>query len=487
MPSILKFVGAVLSALCLLASPVFAADVPVIGVATGDATRGPLVDYIQAMGTMSLRTPGYNMIAPDRAADLVDKVADKPRLPEAVSADTKKAVSQAEQAIADQDWLLARNTLAQALGGIEKAGGARIPLGEGERWMRVRLLLATSLVLDHAKKKTASEDNLKLAETALTPVIDLMPSFVPDSTDYDPELVTFYSSVQSKLRRTGTLTVQSPAKGADVYVNGVTVGQAPLAAYRLSEGKYEVQVGSPDKPSRIHIVELKAGKDVAIVVDPKFEFELTTEGYAIVEAGGQAADAISVQVGASMAIITHNRYALVFAVEGASPLRLYAAMVDSQTNVVLRDQVVEVNPGPVNTMALQALLIYVIEGRVTDTSWPWSRWAWLGGLVVTTGAGVGSGMLFIAASDKQREADKELNGSPGESSLQSAADQRTTFAWVTASLGAVALGLTIWFIVLDTTADKDSSAKAGDWNLFALPFFDERGATGGALAFQVVF
>ena len=98
----------------------------------------------------------------------------------------------------------------------------------------------------------------------------------------------------------------------------------PSQTYRLSAGNYEVQVGRVERPSRIHLAGISAGTKTEILVDPNFEADLTTEGYAIVEAPpGQSAETIAVQVGSGIATLVNTRYALVFSVEGSDPLLLY--------------------------------------------------------------------------------------------------------------------------------------------------------------------
>src|SRR5690606_31841916 len=249
-------------------------------------------------------------------------------------ADVDKYMRAAEDAVRNEEWERARTEAQRALALIEKEG--HIPLGDQEVWERARLLAASAWVLDQdvkPNKRSAanvSQGHKDQARKLVEPILAVKPDY-RITADEDPIFRDVYMEIFDEIRRTGTITVMSTARNAPVYVNGVKVGTTPLEGYRLGLGTWEVQVGQPDAPSRIHLAEIEAGKDVALEIDPNFEFGLTTQGYAIVEAPpGQAAEVSAVQVGSGTARLTGSRYSLVFAVEGAKPLLLYAAMVDGE-------------------------------------------------------------------------------------------------------------------------------------------------------------
>lgn len=478
-----------LIALCAGMNTASAADVPVVGIATGDATRGPLVDYLQAIRTLRIRTPGYDLISPEDTAELVDRIAAAPPPPKPIPGEVDRLMRAADDALANEEYLRARNELTKALELVERGDGT-IPLGENRLWEQIRVGLAEAWVLDQPGVKerrrsadTVPDEGIAGARAALEPIFDVNPDFeLPGNPD--PIYGEVFSRLKAEVRRTGTLTINSPGRGAPVYVNGYKIGQTPLAEYRLTAGTWEVQAGKKEQPSRIHLAEVPPGDNVEVQVDPSFEFGLTTQGYAIVEAPpGQSAAVSAVQVGSGTARLTGNRYALVFAVEGAQPLLLYAAMVDGETNVVLRERTVEVAPGAVDSTTLNALLLYVIEGKEVDDSWPAARWGWIISGTATVGLLVPTIIFAVEAADKFDKYETVADDEEAER-FKDEAETAQTIAFITGGLSAVALGLTIYFAIVDANTEEGSEdfVQSGDWWFYASPV-----ENGGAAGFTVVW
>ena len=102
-----------------------AADVPIIGISTGDANRGPLVDYIQAMLGVRVPTPGYDLIPPQKTATMADEAATKARPQESIDREVERDLIAAQDFIAEQEWLDAQEAARAALKGIERDGGEK--------------------------------------------------------------------------------------------------------------------------------------------------------------------------------------------------------------------------------------------------------------------------------------------------------------------------------------------------------------------------
>jgi len=468
-------------ALCVsvLATPASAADVPVIGVATGDATRGPLVDYLQRIGQLDLRTPGFIVIGPDQVAKRADEAATPPRAEQLNEDKLRQHMVKADRALDDSDWATARRQLITALSVLERDDGERILLGTEDKWVEARLELANAYLLDRTKRQRRkgefNEEYLQQAKIALTPIFKYFPQYMPTS-EVTPEVAELLTELRNALRRTGTLTVESSLGGADVWADGVKIGETPLEEYRLSVGTYEIQAGRADRPSRIHEVEIKAGETTSIKLDPAFEFDLTTDGYAIIEAPtGQSAGPSAVQMGSGVAALLDTRYALVFAVEGADPLLLYAALVDSESGVVVRERTVEVEPGPVNGRELRKLLLYAIEGKEIDDSWPAERYVWISGFVVSAGLLATSTYFFLEGASAESEAENKDQFTSDVEDFEKQAADNYTIGWIIGGVGAGVLGLTIYFLISDVTSEPESVADGG-FDMIAGPTRD-----GGAV------
>lgn len=478
--------------LCLGYAPsAWAADVPVVGIATGDATRGPLVDYLQAMASVRLRTPGYSLVSPANTARLVESIAisSQARVAESTQEDYKNALRAAADAVENEEWVRARAELARAVTLMERDAGTRVILGTSEIWSATRVAWAATYfdeALYGKKRKKISDEALAEAAEAVRPIFDFYPDY--NAEGQAEELVELLDAVRNELRRSGALSVSSSAKGADVFVNGHLVGQTPLTQYRLTAGKYEVIVGRIDRPSRAHLVELSPGGHVEVYVDPAFEFDLTTEGYAIVEAPpGQSASATAVYVGSGIARLTDSRYALVFSVEGISPPRIYAALVDAESNVVLNERSIEVAAGPVQSDKLYEALLFAIEGKEVDHSWPAYRWGWVIGTVASTVLAVSTGAVFFTAYDYYDQSEDPKLSAEEVKQLEDDGNTLVYVGWVLAAGSAVALGVTIYFAVVDASTEEKEVLVEGDWWLQPSPIVDGGGKLAPGFSFGLVF
>lgn len=474
-------------------APVSAAEVPIVGVATGDATRGPLVDYIQALQSIDIRTPGFELLSPAVTARRVDAAASAPRPVDTVDKNALNVeLTAATRALESGDWTAARNALQRGLALVEREkNGARIALDTQDAWVDMRLRLADAWVLDRPEPKkkgqTAQpvEAHLESARSVLRPIFDVQPTFKPAAGhNLSSDTVALLDQLRSEVRRTGTLTVRSPTGSVPVYVNGIAIGRTPIEGYRITAGSYELQAGRADAPGRIHPVTIAAGADSALTVDPLFEAGLTTQGYAIVEAPpGQSAEVAAVQIGRGVATLTNTRYAVVFAVEGARPLFIYAALVDAQNGVVVRERRTEVAAGPVQSADLRRLLLYVVEGREVDTGWPPIRYVWVSSFVVSAGFLAGATAMFVIAEDTIARAERRDQFTREVEALEAQAGDERTIGWVLGGAGLGVLGLAITLLIVDMTTEPDPTL-AGDpgWNVVAAPILGPSGAEGGALS-----
>lgn len=64
----------------------------------------------------------------------------------------------------------------------------------------------------------------------------------------------------------GTLVVQVSPFGADVAIDGNSIGPAPVAPLKLDPGTHELLVRAPDFTPSTHVVEVGGGKTVTVVV-----------------------------------------------------------------------------------------------------------------------------------------------------------------------------------------------------------------------------
>ncbi len=472
-------------------APSWAADVPVVGVVTGDATRGPLVDYLRAMAGVRLDTPGYDLLNPDRTARLIDEIARPYRdvQAEALSRDVERHLQSAGDAVASEEWERAKNEAERALLLIERDGGKRIPLGASDAWLQARMLLASAWILDQPKVKKGgrrgpTDEAVAAAAEVLRPIMVRQEQYQPRAGHYDAQVLDVLERVRQEVRRTGALTVRSVARGADVFVDGHRIGQTPLEAYRLSPGTYEVQVGRAERPGRIRTLTIASGENSTIEVDPSFEYDLVTTGFAMIEAPpGQSAAPSAVQYGGAVARMTGNRYALVFAVEGAKPLTMYAAMVDADTNVVLRDKRIPIEGSRVENGKLHEILYFAIEGKAVDHSWPAVRWGWIGTTTATVAFAATSVVFLAMAESTLSDAKKRDQYSSQVRKLEDEAGTQQTVSLLFMGAALLTGGITAVLMVKDFTDDEPRYIVYEDapWWLSVAPLLGEDGLGGGTV------
>ena len=66
----------------------------------------------------------------------------------------------------------------------------------------------------------------------------------------------------------------------------------------------------------------------------------------------------------------------------------------------LREKTMEVEPGMTRTDKLQELLLYVVEGKTIDRSWPAVRWGWIATTTVSLGLIATSAIYYFDAEDQ---------------------------------------------------------------------------------------
>jgi len=148
------------------------------------------------------------------------------------------------------------------LDGVD-AALARLPPGS-ERWnSQATALLLRGMTLSALKRRDASDD-------AFRSVLRLQPTYRMSAATYSPAFRTRFERLRQEQARTPTvrLTVTSMPAGATVFLDGLAVGQTPLAR-DLSPGLYQLLVGKDGGVSFPRALALR--EDLTLTVDLAFE------------------------------------------------------------------------------------------------------------------------------------------------------------------------------------------------------------------------
>ena len=158
-----------------------------------------------------------------------------------------KALEQGEAAYLEFKLKNAETALNQAVEGLLASPGE---LEDGEPAVRAALLLAQVLV---ARKQPDA------AELVLERALQTLPGF-PRGGQPPPDILSRIDQVRERMadRLTARLTVETEPPGADVRLNGVPVGRAPVQLDQLAPGPVRITISQGDR-RRSRQVELIAG------------------------------------------------------------------------------------------------------------------------------------------------------------------------------------------------------------------------------------
>lgn len=142
--------------------------------------------------------------------------------------------------------------------------GARA-LEEGARWTRsVRDLWETWMLLGTAR---LASGNQAAARDAVAAAVALHPQRRPDPAFFPPDLIQLYEE-ERRLGQAdaGTLAVQTLVPGAEVWVDGRSVGRSPVVVDDVLPGRHVVNARSADRTVGSIVVEVSASDDAQVDV-----------------------------------------------------------------------------------------------------------------------------------------------------------------------------------------------------------------------------
>ncbi len=107
----------------------------------------------------------------------------------------------------------------------------------------------------------ASIGNVDEAKAAFQRVVVLEPTRELDAVNYPPKMVSLFGEVRAAVRAqpTATLVVQAPEDGADVFIDGRSVGKAPVTVNDLPPGAHFVLVRGQGGKRSFQRMELGQG------------------------------------------------------------------------------------------------------------------------------------------------------------------------------------------------------------------------------------
>ena len=111
-----------------------------------------------------------------------------------------------------------------------------------------------------------SMGNTVEARQAFLKALRLDPSFILDSRAFSPSMIELFKMTRDSFERLpkGNIKVTSKPKAAEVYLNGVLKGVAPLKLEDLPEGSYHIKIAANKYDAVRRVVTVKAGRTVNV-------------------------------------------------------------------------------------------------------------------------------------------------------------------------------------------------------------------------------
>lgn len=470
--------------------PVWAGELPVVGVATGEESRATVVEMLNTLSTFDYDLGGYQIVTPRQTARRIDDGATRQRQllanPE-YDAQVDDLIREGWENLERGDVPSALAILQTALEMVEYGQPARVRLGSQERWFQVRMLMAAA----HLQNPAKQGGDILAAKAVIQPAAIFFPDRDPSADGFGPIMVKFFDeSVRNLyLLPHGRLSVDTISGPYEVFVNGLSVGEAPVKEILLPIGDYSVEVGRADKTGRIHQVTIARGKTLSLTIDPLLENNLRTEGLALYEAEpGQDPATTALFVGLGVSKMVGSRYALVVGApeegQSAENKTIYVALVDAESGRVVRESTSTISSTS-DEHAVANTLETTLTGRDRDAEaeeWPFARWAWIVSSVLSVSCFVVGGYYISDGVDNDQAAQETLVGSAEGDRLADEANTSFLIGGLAIFSGLVFAGIAAYYMYEDFKADESvykGTVRRPDWQLVAAPTLDPHGQASG--------
>ena len=220
----------------------------------------------------ALLAQGAPVLSPERAVILFEQKGSGPpaRVTETQIQQLDVLMKEALQLIVVREHAKALEVLRQAQALID---GAIAELNRTKT--QAQNVLDTCLYMVRALHDTG--DSTRAQEQARE-CVRLVPGGQADPRKHPPEIVGLYEEAsQPGPGKTGSLSVNSKPQGCDVRINGLRLGQTPLAMMDLYPGDYQVQVEcDSDRRGRVHQATVGTQR-TEVFVDVELERSVRTQ------------------------------------------------------------------------------------------------------------------------------------------------------------------------------------------------------------------
>lgn len=257
----LRLTPCILLCLAVTAQPLMAVGVspgvPLAVVPIHDGVSDSTADELQKSIAEALaRQPGIHVVVQDRVAEVMAY-----QEPSATAAGHDVALAHALtlQERAKEHYLNFASAEAQAEIQSALTSIRNAPLSLSDKGLALRDALVTAAVI---AVDTQSRD---AAQKFLEEALHLDPQYTLNEKGFSPKLRDLVTAMRSRVATsaTGTLNVTSDPKVADVVVNGVGKGVAPLSL-QLPVGTYEVRVSGNRYAPHDQRVEIRGGETATV-------------------------------------------------------------------------------------------------------------------------------------------------------------------------------------------------------------------------------
>jgi len=145
-------------------------------------------------------------------------------------------------------------------------GGAIAILGDGSREVESAPLLLDAHLTDAMISNSLKREDE--ARQSLISAMEIDPLLELSEAEYPPSMVSLSRAVRSSVRErpAGSLKVSSRTKEAQVYVNGIGRGAAPLEIAGLPEGPYAVSLAAEGHRTETRQVQVAANETSSVDV-----------------------------------------------------------------------------------------------------------------------------------------------------------------------------------------------------------------------------
>lgn len=232
------------------------AGIPLAVVPVHDGQSDNVADELRtAIAAALARQAAIHVVAQDRVAEVM---AYHEPVNTALAADPSLAQAMTLQERAKEHFLnfAGAEARAEIQGALTQIQASRLPLADKGLVLRDALVTAAVIAAD-------GKDNAA-AEGYFEETLKIDPHYILDGSSFSPRLREIFSRVQSRLlAATGSVSISSSPKVADVYINGISKGVAPLTV-QLPPGDYDVRVAGNRYTPFNQQLQIRAGETAAV-------------------------------------------------------------------------------------------------------------------------------------------------------------------------------------------------------------------------------